>query len=113
MVLVNYDGENLAEFRQKLAAYGAVKVRTVDGAPGDVKTLRVEVNAENYRAIIDIFRRAIIENAMGYDAKDERLMGSPNQMNIKSIFSEIDLDASEMECEFQAAFEALFWFRKG
>ena len=110
MVLVNYDGENLAEFRQKLAAYGAVKVRTVDGAPGDVKTLQVEVNAENYRAIINIFRRAIIENAMGFDAKDERLMGSPNQMNIKSIFSEIDLDACEMECEFQAAFEELFRF---
>lgn len=110
MVLVNYDGENLAEFRQKLAAYGAVKVRTVDGAPGDVKTLKVEVNAENYRAIIDIFRRAIVENAMGFDAKDERLMGNPNQMNIKSIFSELDLDACEMECEFQAAFAELFWF---
>ncbi len=110
MVLVNYDGENLAEFRQKLAAYGAVKVRTVDGAPGDVKTLKVEVNAENYRAIIDIFRRAIIENAMGYDAKDERLLGSPNQMRIKSMYSDIDLDANGMECEFQAAFEELFWF---
>lgn len=110
MVLVNYDGENLAEFRQKLAAYGAVKVRTVDGAPGDVKTLKVEVNAENYRAIIDIFRRAIVENAMGYDAKDERLMSSPNQMNIKSVFSELDLDANEMECEFQAALAELFWF---
>lgn len=110
MVLVNYDGENLAEFRQKLAAYGAVKVRTVDGAPGDVKTLKVEVNAENYRSIIDIFRRAIIENAMGYDAKDERLAGSPNQMRIKSIYSDIDLDANSMECEFQAAFEELFWF---
>ena len=110
MVLVNYDGENLAEFRQKLAAYGAVKVRTVDGAPGDVKTLKVEVNAENYRAIINIFRRAIIENAMGFDAKDERLLGNPNQMNIMSMFSDIDLDANDMEREFQAAFEELFWF---
>lgn len=110
MVLVNYDGENLAEFRQKLAAYGAVKVRTVDGAPGDVKSLKVEVNAENYRAIINIFRRAIIENAMGYDAKDERLLGSPNQMKIKSMYADIDLDANDMECEFQVGFEELLWF---
>ncbi len=32
LILVNYDGENLGEFRKNLAQYGAVKVRTVDGA---------------------------------------------------------------------------------
>ena len=30
LVLVNYDGENLGEFRKNLATYGAVKVRTVE-----------------------------------------------------------------------------------
>ena len=67
LVLVNYDGENLGEFRKNLATYGAVKVRTVDGAGGDVRTLQVEVNSENYKAIIELFKKAIIENAMGYD----------------------------------------------
>ena len=39
MVLVNYDGENLGEFRQKLATYGAVKVVNTDERPcGDVRT---------------------------------------------------------------------------
>lgn len=110
LILVNYDGENLGEFRQNLAAYGAVKVKTVDGAAGDLKTLQVEVNAENYRAILEVFKRAIIENGMGFDAKDERMAGSPNQMNIQSMYSDIDLDAGEMETEFQAAFEELMWF---
>jgi len=110
LVLVNYDGENLAEFRRNLSAYGAVKVRTVDGAPGDLKTLRVEVNAENYRAIIDIFKRAIIENGMGFDAKDSRFGGSPNQMNIKSMYSDVDLDANETETEFQASLAELVGF---
>lgn len=110
MVLVNYDGENLGKFRQNLATYGAVKVRTVDGAPGDLRTLNIEVNAENYKVILDIFRRAIIENGMGYDAKDERMKGSPNQMNIQSMYSDIDLDANDMEAEFQAAMEELLWF---
>lgn len=110
MVLVNYDGEDLGKFRQNLMTYGAVKVRTVDGAPGDLRTLNIEVNAENYKAILDIFRRAIIENGMGYDAKDERMKGSPNQMNIQSMYSDIDLDANDMEAEFQAAMEELLWF---
>lgn len=110
LVLVNYDGENLGEFRKNLATYGAVKVRTVDGAGGDLKTLQVEVNAANYQAILELFKKAIIENAMGYDAKDDRLAGNPNQMNIQSMYSDIDLDANSMETEFQASFEELLWF---
>ena len=110
LVLVNYDGQNLASFRRNLAQYGAVKVKTVDGAPGDLKTLQIEVNADNYKAILDIFKKAFIENARGYDAKDDRLSNNPNQMNIQSIFSDIDLDANGTETEYQAAFEELLWF---
>ena len=110
LVLVNYDGENLGEFRKNLATYGAVKIKTVDGAAGDLRTLQVEVNSDNYKAILEIFKKAIIENAMGYDAKDDRLKGSPNQMNILSMYSDIDLDANNMETEFQASMEELLWF---
>ena len=110
LVLVNYDGQNLAEFRKNLAEYGAVKVKTVDGAPGDLKTLQIEVNSDNYKVIIDLFKKAIIENARGYDAKDDRLGNNPNQMNIQSIFSDIDLDANGTETEYQAAFEEILWF---
>ena len=110
LVLVNYDGEDLGEFRRNLAAYGAVKVRSVDGAAGDLKTLKVEVNADNYRTIIDVFKRAIIENGMGFDAKDSRLSGNPNQMNIQSMYTDIDLDANETETEFQASLEQLMYF---
>jgi SPP1 family phage portal protein len=112
LVLVNYDGEKLGEFRKNLAQYGAVKVRTVDGAAGDLKTLQVEVNSDNYKAILEIFKKAIIENAMGYDAKDDRLSGNPNQMNIQSMYSDIDLDANGTETEYQASFEELLWFIK-
>lgn len=34
LVLQNYEGEDLAEFRQKLMQYGAIKVRTEDGVQG-------------------------------------------------------------------------------
>jgi len=110
LIIKNYDGQNLAEFRHNLATYGAVKVKTIDGADGGVDALQVEVNAENYKGILEIFKKALIENAMGYDAKDDRLAGNPNQMNIQSMYSDIDLDANGMETEFQASFEELLWF---
>jgi SPP1 family phage portal protein len=107
LIIKNYDGQNLGEFRQNLAAYGAVKVKTVDGADGGVDALTVQVNSENYKAILELLKKALIENAMGYDAKDDRLGSNANQLNIKSMYSDIDLDANNMECEFQAAFEDL------
>ena len=110
LVIKNYDGTDLGEFRQNLATYGAVKVRAVDGVVGSVDALQIEVNAGNYEAILKLLKKAIIENAMGYDAKDDRLGGNANQMNIKSMYSDIDLDANNMEAEYQAAFEQLLWF---
>lgn len=112
MVIVNYDGQDLGEFRRNLATFGAVKVRTEDGAAGDVKTLQVQVNSENYKAIIEQFKKSIIENCMGYDAKDDRLGSNANEMNIKSMYSDIELDANGLETELQAAFEKLLWFVK-
>ena len=106
LVLKNYDGQDLGEFRHNLSTFAAVKVRD----DGGVETLTVEVNAENYKAILELFKKALIENARGYDAKDDRLSGNPNQMNIQSMYSDIDLDANGMETEFQAAFDDLLWF---
>lgn len=110
LVLKNYDGQNLGEFRKNLATFGAVKVRYDGETKGGVETLEITVNAENYKSILEIFKKALIENAMGYDAKDDRLSGNPNQMNIQSMYSDIDLDANAMETEFQAAFEEILWF---
>lgn len=110
LVIHNYDGEDLGEFRRNLATYGAIKVRSYDGRDGSVETLEIAVNAENFKTVLDLLKNAIIENARGFDAKDERLNGSPNQLNIQSMYSDIDLDANEMETEFQAAFEELLWF---
>ena len=106
LVLKNYDGQDLGEFRYNLSTYSAVKVRE----DGGVETLTIEVNAENYKAILELLKKALIENAMGYDAKDDRLSRSPNQMNIQSMYSDIDLDSNSMDIEFQASFEQLLWF---
>ena len=110
LVLKNYDGTNISEFRKNLATYGVIKVTTVDGVQGGVETLNVEVNAANYQAILMQLKRAIVENGRGFDAKEERMDGDPNQMNIESMYTDIDLDVNAMETEFQAGFEELKWF---
>lgn len=110
LVLKNYDGENLGEFRKNLATYGAVKVRYDGDTKGGVETLEIHVNADNYKSIVEVFKKALIENAMGYDAKDDRLGGNANQMNIQSMYSDIDMDANDAETEYQAAFEDILWF---
>ena len=110
LVLVNYDGENLGEFRSNLNKYGVVKIKNTQGGGGDLRSLQIEVNAENYKAIYQILKDALIENASGYNAKDDRLMGNPNQMNILSMYSDIELDCNELETEYQSSFEDLLWF---
>lgn len=110
LVLKNYDGTDLGEFRKNLATYGAVKVRYDGETKGGVETLEITVNAENYKVIMELFKKAVLENGMGYDAKDDRLSGNPNQMNIQSMYSDIDLDANDMETELQASFEEILWF---
>ena len=110
LILKNYDGEDLGTFRHNLAAYGVVKVKSVDGVEGGVDTLRIEVNAANYESILKALKKSIIENCMGYDAKDDRLGGNANQMNIKSVYNDIDLEANDTESEYQAAFEQLLFF---
>ena len=109
LVLHNYDGQDLAEFRRNLSVYGVVKVRS-DAVKGGVDTLTVEVNADNYKSILSLFKKALIENGRGYDAKDDRMANNPNQLNIRAMYSEIDLDADGIETEFQASFEELLWF---
>lgn len=110
IVLENYGGTDLGEFRRNLSEFRAVKVRSTDGGKGGVSTLEIEVNSENYKTILSLLKKAIIENARGYDIDDLKSAGSPNEMTIKSIYSDIDQDANEMETELQASFESLMWF---
>lgn len=109
LILEGYEGEELATFRKNLLAYGVVKVGT-DERKGDVRALRIEVNAANYDLIIKLIKKAIIENGSGFDAKDDRMSNNPNQMNIRSIYSDIDLDANGMELEIQSSLEQLMFF---
>lgn len=110
LVLKNYDGEDLGEFRRNLAEYGAVKVRCDGDANGGVDTLSVGIDANNYSVILGLLKKALVENAMGCNAWDNRPAVNLNQMNIQSMYSDMDLDANDIELELQAAFAELLKF---
>ena len=110
LIIKNYDGTDLGQFRQNLSQYKAVKVRTVDGADGGIDSLQIEVNCDNYKAILAELKKALVQNCKGYDVDELKSQGSPNEMTIKAVYSAIDLDANEIETEYQASFEELLWF---
>lgn len=108
--LKNYDGENLADFRRNLMAYRAVKTRTIDGVQGGVEILKTDTDPSLYEATIKQLRRGLIENGRGFDAKDEKMEGDLNMLNINSAYVDIDADVDALETEFQCGFEELKYF---
>ncbi|MDY3118193.1 MAG: phage portal protein [Peptoniphilus sp.] len=104
LILKNYDGEDLGMFRQQLATYSAVKVEDVDGARGGVETLKIDVNHENYLAIVTVLKKCIKENCRIVDLDNDR-GSNPNTLNIQAMYSDMELDANQLELEFSASLE--------
>ena len=77
---------------------------------GGIDTLKVDINAGNYQAVCDMLKKALIENGRGFDSKDERFSANPNQMNILTMYSEIDLDADEQEAQLKLMLNEVLWF---
>lgn len=111
VVVTNYGGEDPKRIRNQMMKYGIIPIENTDDAPGGgIDTISIDVNSQNYQVVREILKKSIIENCMGYDAKDDKLSGTPNQMNIQSMYNDIDLDANGMETEFQSSLEMLMWF---
>lgn len=106
MILRGYEGQDLREFRKNLLEIGAVNV----GNNGDVSLLNPEINTEAFSKGIELANRGIYETSKAFDSKNDMLGHDPNSMNIQSMYSEIDLDANELERELQKRLRELIWF---
>ena len=107
LVVKNYNGQG-GTLRHNMNLYGYIPV----GSDGGVDQLTIEVNAGNYETILKILNKSFIENAKAFDAKNDKLQGNVNQMNIQSMYSDIDLDAAALEREFKASLKIVLWFVK-
>lgn len=111
LVVHNYDGEP-GTFRYNLNGFGFVKVRSGGGdvGKGGIDTIDMEISVEKYKVALEQLRQSLIENAKGFDSKNDRLGANPNQMNIQTMYSDIDLDANSLEREFKESIKRLLWF---
>ncbi len=105
MVLQNYDGQDLGEFRRNLAQYKAVKV--TDNGGLDIKNASVQTDAIN--AHLERTRKDLYEAARGVDTQRQST-GNLSGVALKFLYADLDLDCSGIETEFAAGFEQLFHF---
>jgi SPP1 family phage portal protein len=105
-VIKDYDGTDLGEFRQNLTAYRAVKTT----GEGGVDTLELELNPEALEKHLDRLRKDIYEFGRGVDTQSEKIGSSPSGIALRFLYSDLDMDANDIENEFQAALEQLLWF---
>lgn len=106
--LKGYDGTNLGEFRRNLMVYRAVKVTAEDGS--DVETMDININTEAYKLHTEMTRADIYEFGRGVDTQADSFATAPSGEALKFLYADLDMDANDIENEFQAALEQLLWF---
>lgn len=108
ITLKNLGGEqgNLGVIRQKMNEAGIIATT----GDAEVGTLDIKVDPSNYRDILEILRKAIIDNGRGIDSDNEIFRSAPNQMAITSMYSEIDMDSDDMATEFSVSLHKLLDF---
>lgn len=105
-VLTNYDGTDLGDFRENLSKYRAIKV----SGDGKVNTLTLDLKPEALEKHADQLRKDIYEFGRGVDTQSEKFGNSPSGIALKFLYADLDMDANEMETEFQSALDDLMFF---
>ncbi|GIQ67448.1 phage portal protein [Xylanibacillus composti] len=105
-VFENYSGTDPGEARKNLSQY---RIAFVDG-DGGVDTVDIEINTEAYKVHMEQSRKDIYEFGRGVDTQAANFGSAPSGVALRFLYSDLDLDASLMETEFQAALEQVRWF---
>ena len=105
-VIKDYDGQDLGEFRRNLSAFRAVKTQ----GEGGVDTLSLDLNPDALEKHLDRLRKDIYEFGRGVDTQSNDFGSAPSGVALRFLYSDLDMDANDIENEFQAALERLLWF---
>ena len=105
-VVKDYDGTSASEFRKNLSVY---RVAFVNGT-GGIESISLDIDTEAHTSHIQQLRKDIYEFGRGVDTQSERFGNSPSGIALKHLYADLDLDANDMESEFQASLEQLLWF---
>ena len=106
LVLHNYDGTDLGEFRQNLNAFRAVKVSDNGGV--ESVTIRADVEASTKH--LEQIRRDIYAFGRGVDTRNERLTGATSGQALRFEYAQLDMDCNQLELGVQDAVNGVLWF---
>ena len=113
LIIKGFPGDDLEKdrVRSNLLMKRTIFVDNDEHFKGDVSTLRLEVNHTNYEFFLDKLTSKLIEACKGYNIHDDRFSASStNEMNIKTLFNDMDLDTNSLEVEYQSSFYRLLYF---
>lgn len=102
--------ETQTRLRKKINDRGIIFTETIDGVGGGVRTIQINFDPEKRILVANMLKQTIVENLRSFDAKVFRDSGNPNMLNIKSAYSDMMEDASEMEKEFQVGLDQVIYF---
>ncbi|GKU79870.1 phage portal protein [Paenibacillus sp. L3-i20] len=105
-VVKNYAGTNGGEFRRNISQY---RTAFVDG-DGGIETVGIEIDTEAYKNHQEQNRKDIYEFGRGVDTQGVEIGSAPSGIALRFLYSDLDLDCSMVETEFQASLEQLRWF---
>ncbi|MEK3722298.1 phage portal protein [Paenibacillus sp. FSL H8-0034] len=105
-VVKNYGGTKASEFRKNIATYRTAFVES----DGGVDTIGLQINTEALKTHQEQNRKDIYEFGRGVDTQAANFGSAPSGVALRFLYSDLDLDASMIETEFQASLEQLRWF---
>lgn len=106
LVLRNYGGTDLGEFRHNLNVYRAIK--TADDGGVDQLATPLDVTASNQH--LERIRRDIYSFGRGLDMRGDRVGASASGVALKQEYSALDLDVNGLERGVQRGLLTLLWF---
>ena len=97
LVVRNYDGQKLGEFRRNLATYRAVKVSD----DGGVSALNTPIDAQAAHTHLERLRRDIYAFGRGVDVRNEAFSNAVSGVALKQAYAGLDLDCNGFEMEIK------------
>lgn len=106
LVVRNYDGQKLGEFRKNLATYRAVKVSD----DGGVSALNTPLDSIATQKHLERLRRDIYAFGRGVDLREQAFGKASSGVALKQAYAALDLDCNALETGIQAGLAELIEF---
>ncbi|QYN56412.1 phage portal protein [Lactobacillus panisapium] len=107
LILKNYGGQNLDEFREDLKRYKSIKLRSMGGGDDSgVDQLTIDIPTEARNSMLETTKTNIFVHAQGIDPTDFKTNNATGTA-IKMLYSHLELKAAKTEAYFRDALTEL------